>query len=80
MCSLVVESSKFLLLTIGLLLFSGDEEEEGEESVEMNKELSYLAPLLRLLTMLHLFVSFSILVAYYQLKVRQDGLPCCKFL
>ena len=48
----------------------GGEEEDDEEYVEMDEKLSYLSPLLRLLTMTHLFISFSILVAYYQLKVN----------
>ena len=47
----------------------GGGEEDEEEYVEMDEKLSYLSPLLRLLTMTHLFISFSILVAYYQLKV-----------
>ena len=47
----------------------GGEEEEGDESVRMDDNLSYLTPLLRFLTMTHLLVSFSILLAYYQLKV-----------
>ena len=48
----------------------GGEEDDDEEYVEMDEKLSYLSPLLRLLTMTHLFISFSILVAYYQLKVN----------
>ena len=36
----------------------GGEEEDDEEYVEMDEKLSYLSPLLRLLTMTHLFISF----------------------
>ena len=46
-----------------------DENDDENEIVAMSENLSYLTPLLKLITMLHLFVSFSILVAYYQLKV-----------
>ena len=50
----------------------GGEEEESDipEMVDISENVSYLAPLIRLLAMLHTFVAFSMLVAYYCLKVQ----------
>jgi ryanodine receptor 2 len=47
----------------------GEEEEDPLEMVDISENVSYLAPLIRLLAMLHTFVAFSMLVAYYCLKV-----------
>ena len=47
----------------------GDDEEEPLEWVNLDEDLSYLGPFLRTLAIVHTLLSFSIMVAYYVLKV-----------
>ncbi|KAL3874970.1 hypothetical protein ACJMK2_037916, partial [Sinanodonta woodiana] len=46
-----------------------EEEEDGFERVEIMDDYYYMEPVLRCLALLHSFVAFSMLVAYYCLKV-----------
>lgn len=47
----------------------GEEDEEPLENMEMSQHVAYMAPLLRIVSMLHLFTAFAMMVAYYCLKV-----------
>ena len=48
---------------------TGDEIPDIPATIRFTEQLYYLAPLIRFLTLLHTFVSLSILIAYYCLKV-----------
>ena len=45
------------------------EEEEATEYLAMASHVSYMAPLLRGVALLHMFTAFAMMVAYYCLKV-----------
>ena len=47
----------------------GDDEDDSLEFVQLNDDLNYLGPFLRTLAIVHTLLSFSIMVAYYVLKV-----------
>ena len=47
----------------------GGEEEEMYEFVGIAEKLSYLAPLIRIIALIHSFIAFAIMVAYYHLKI-----------
>lgn len=48
---------------------SGSDEEEVEEWIIIDENMFYLGPIMKLLAMFHSLISFSMLVAYYHLKV-----------
>ena len=45
------------------------ESEAIEDIVSIASNVSYLAPFLRFTAMLHTFIAFAIMVAYYHLKI-----------
>ena len=47
----------------------GDEEEDPDEYVHVNENFYYLEYMIRLLGITHAFLSFCMLIAYYNLKV-----------
>ena len=47
----------------------GGDDEDVEEFVGMDANVSYLAPILRIFAMLHTITAFAMMIAYYQLKV-----------
>ena len=55
-------------------VMNGEEEAEAVEWVSIDDELSYLGPLLRILSLSHSLISFCMLVAYGVLKVRHRHL------
>lgn len=51
----------------------GDEEGQDDDDVEivgMADSVSYLAPVLRMLALLHTFTAIAMMIGYYCLKVR----------
>ena len=47
-----------------------EDDADAEEWASIPDNIKYIQPLLRLLALLHLFIAFSLMVAYYFLKVR----------
>ena len=47
----------------------GVEDEEASEWVGIASNVSYLAPLIRICALVHSFIAFAIMVAYYHLKI-----------
>lgn len=50
-------------------ILGDDDDEDLEEWVVIEEKVFYLEPVLRMLALLHSFVSFCMLIAYYNLKV-----------
>lgn len=48
---------------------SGGEDEDEYEIVTIAENVSYLQPLIMMLAMIHTFIAFAVMVAYYTLKV-----------
>ena len=46
-----------------------DEEDEGLELVGMADNVAYLAPVLRVMALLHTFAAIAMMIGYYCLKV-----------
>jgi ryanodine receptor 2 len=46
-----------------------EEEDEPPEWVGISSNVSYLAPLIRCCALVHSFIAFAIMVAYYHLKI-----------
>lgn len=54
----------------------GDDDDGGLEIVGMADNVAYLAPVLRMLALLHTFTAIAMMIGYYCLKVR----PCVSIL
>jgi hypothetical protein len=48
----------------------GDDDDGGLEIVGMADNVAYLAPVLRMLALLHTFTAIAMMIGYYCLKVR----------
>lgn len=55
-------------------ILGGDDDEDVEEWVVIEEKVFYLEPVIRILALTHSIISFCMLIAYYNLKVR------CKLL
>lgn len=62
-----------LMANVSAALSGGEEEDDDglNELVIIEEEFYYLNPIIRMLALLHSLVAFSMLVAYYCLKVIQ---------
>ena len=54
----------------GVVAENGEDEEDPEEFLIISDNVTYLRPLVMVMALLHTFVSFAVMVAYYTLKVR----------
>lgn len=51
-------------------ILGGDDDEDVEEWVVIEEKVFYLEPVIRILALTHSIISFCMLIAYYNLKVR----------